>query len=271
MRFLVLSHPHDPLAHFVATAFHQSFISLGHQSTIQIQYESGYDVCLVMYAHIWYNLPKDNTYKIAYNWETLLNKKWHKKIGRTLGQFNCILEYSADNLKVHLPIKQLYCPLGYHSSFEVSTSRKDYDNVSFIGMITKRRKLIIQSIEQSLNLKVWCAHSKTDYVHSEKLGEKILNTLIHLNIHQNQEFSVFESQRVITMLLNNRCFVVSDPSCDSPLISGEHYIETNDFPKTVKYYLEHPEEREQIAQQGYEFVKTKYRLEDHIAKCLREI
>jgi len=279
MKILVIAHPHDPLAYFVATAFNQAFLSLGHTSSLLPQYELGYEVSLSMYAHTQHSFPKDKTYKIAYNWENLLHPRWRKNVKRSIADFNCIWECSQENLKVKMPIKQLVCPIGYHSSFELLPVNGCMRDISFLGYIPPKnpyRKRVVENIEKKLGTKVWCAHSLQEYVHHFNdsripIADIIHNTKIHLNIHQNPRYPMFESIRVLSFLLSNKQFVISELCCDSPLVDRKHYVETYDFVETIKYYLEHTEEREQIAQQGYDFIKDQYRLEDFVAKCLKEI
>jgi len=278
MNILVIAHPHDPLAYFVATAFHQSFLSLGYTSSILPQYEAGFDVCLVMYAHVQYNFPKDSTYKIAYNWECLPHPRWRKNVRRMAHQFNCIWECSQENLKVSLPIRHVYCPIGYHRSFEMPATVGDVRNISFLGYLPPKnpyRKRIVDSIEKELGLQIWYAKTQSEYIHHFSdsripIADIIHNTQIHLNIHQNSAYPMFESIRVLSFLLSNKKFIISENSCDSPLINKVHYVETDRFPDTIKYYLAQPEEREQIAQQGYSFISKHYRMEEHIAKALHE-
>jgi len=51
--------------------------------------------------------------------------------------------------------------------------------------------------------------------------------------------------------------LVSDPLIDpSPFVAGTHYVETTieDMPDVIRHYLDHAEERQQIARQGHDFV-----------------
>ena len=275
MKILVIAHPYDPLAYSVATAFHQSFLSIGHESTLAPQYEFGYDICLVMYAHVQYNFPRDNTYKIAYNWEDVHNPMWRKRVHRALGQFNCIFEMSKENLKVDLPIKRLHCPMGYHPSFEISYVAGSRQNVALIGYVPWKsyRHKMVETIEQKLGSKVWCVRTKDRWANAnnQHLNQIIFNTSIQLNIHRNPKYRMFEAIRVIAQELSNKCFIVSEPSVDSPLMNGQHYVETDRFADTIGFYLEHPEECSKIAQCGYDFIKSSYRLKDHLANCLKQI
>jgi len=275
MKILVVAHPDDPLTYMIANAFHQSFLSLGYTSSLLPQYESGYDVCLVMYAHVWYNFPKDNTYKIAYNWECLRNSMWCNRVHRALGQFNCIFEMSQENLKIDLPIKRLHCPMGHHSSFEIPYVVGPKQNLALVGYVSPKsyRYQVIKNTEQELGSKMWCIRTKDHWANAnnKQLNQVIFNTLIQLNIHRNPKYKMFESIRVIAQLLSNRCFVVSEPSIGSPLTSGQHYVETNDMVGAIRYYLERPEECKKIAQCGYEFIREHYRFETHVEQCLKQL
>ena len=272
MKTLVVAHPDDPLAYFIATGFCRSLISLGHRSDIKPWYETGYDLCLVMYAHVFYNFPKDNTIKIAYNWETLRIEKWRRLIHRALGQFNYILEGSKDNLNIHLPIQRLWCPIGYDTSFELTPVSGEKYQAALIGYAPKGsyRRQIINSVERK-GFRVWYVEDFNKSVHDEGLSRILHNTAVHLNIHRTPKFTMFESVRVVGMLLSNRAFVISEPSSDGFLVSGKHYVETDNFPRSVKYYLAHSEKRSRIAQEGYDYVRTNCRLEDYISACLEKI
>jgi hypothetical protein len=275
MKILVIAHPDDPLTYMIANAFHQSFLSLGCVSSLLSQYESGHDVCLVMYAHDWYNFPKDNTYKIAYNWECLQNSMWRNRVHRALGQFNCIFEMSPENLKIDLPIKRLYCPIGYHPTFEMPYVVGPKQNIALIGYVSQKshRHQVIENIERELGSKVWCIRTKDHWANAnnKQLNQVIFNTLVQLNIHRNPKYKMFESIRVIAQLISNKCFVISEPSYDSLLVNGQHYIETNDIVNTIRHYLKRPEECDQIAQQGYRFVRGQCKLETHVERCLRQL
>lgn len=282
MKILTIAHHYDPLARFIATAFQECFIELGYEAEMRSEYESGYDISFGMYAHSSYGTQNDGTYKIAYNWESLSLKMWHRRIcGGT--QFDCIWDCDENNLQYTTPGEHLCCPIGYHEKFELPQAIGPHNKIAFIGnspTSSRRRRnpnsrkwhrrRIIESIEKHTGTQVWYVEDKTKQIHTEKLSQIIHNTDVHLNIHNNPHSPMFESLRVIAMLLSNRKFVISEPSRTSPLIDKEHYIETNDF-SNVEYYLQHPEECKEIAQRGYDFIKAKYKLIDHVAECFDQL
>ena len=291
MNVLIVSSPkylNYHLAKPLVTAFQQSLLNLGYKCDVRENYVSGYDVCLVMSPEIDYNFPKDKTYKVTYNYESLRHRKCRIKINRNLKQFNCILDYNISNIQFGFPIEHLHCPIGYHPSFEMElptiqvkkypisligyVCSGDQKRDEYKGKVYRHRATIIKKIYQDLGLEVKCVRAYKDLQWSgDTLRDMIFNTDIHLNLHNTPEVMAFESDRVIRLLLCNQQFVISEKSQECPLTSGEHFVETNDIVGSIEYYLRHPEERRYIAKKGYEFIKTKYRIEECIKKCFDRI
>ena len=129
---------------------------------------------------------------------------------------------------------------------------KDID-VLFIGNILSRRREILNKIAKT--------HSLVEAigVYGDEMVDYINRAKIVLNIHSENfldtETRVFEVLACKTFLLSEKL------SEDSPFINGQHLVEVesvDDMISNISYYLGHNEEREQIAEMGYNEVVAKH-------------
>src|SRR5258706_15107614 len=77
---------------------------------------------------------------------------------------------------------------------------------------------------------------------------------IHLNIHK-ESAHLFEIVRV-SYLLANRCFVLSESGLEKEMEAqfrdGVAFCAYDELAERCRYYLDHPQERQRIAEAGFE-------------------
>ena len=117
----------------------------------------------------------------------------------------------------------------------------------FIGRSTQHRELIFDSLKHHFNF-LHIAHG----IWGEDLVKLINQAKISLNVHAEDEIS-WEPR--LQMLLACGAFVISEPVTPNCYFRpGIDYIElskSDNWSETAIYYLEHPNERQKIATNGY--------------------
>lgn len=163
-----------------------------------------------------------------------------------------------------------YClPLGYHPILGTGgqlQSGRPYD-VTFLGSMTHRRDAFFAEnapffSEHRCHLRlVPLGFAKTtqtrSYLSVEKRTELLSQSKILLNIHYSEQ-KYFEWHRILVSIANG-CGVISE-MCEGhgALVPGEHFVmvEQDQLIGACEYYLNHPAERNQIADNAFAFVKT---------------
>lgn len=285
VRILVVCSPNNHVFRPIAQACYESLLELGYDTSLANKYAPGYDAAIFM---VFYDLKEfigDDTIKIGYHMEPL---PWHKDIEdssvrdwecRFRAQFrkyDVILDSSRNNiawLGVR-GIKAHYCPLGYHKTFEVKSERKfepQYNTV-LIGARKHRRRVVVRKVNKGLRQLGLESITEFQSIYGNRLADVIHNTDIHLNIHIANQ-ACFESFRIIN-LLSNQQFVMSEPIRDNcPLLNGSHFVivQFQEIAKTIKHYLERPQERDSIAKQGYDFIRHHYLFVSHLEQVCEEV
>lgn len=124
--------------------------------------------------------------------------------------------------------------------FNKQEVKKDID-VLFVGSLTSRRKEIISKLQNITVTKAYGA----------ELSKLINRSKIVLNIHA-ENFADTET-RVFEVLGSGSFLLTEKLASENPFKDGSHLVELDihEFDKKIHYYLEHENEREKIAQQGY--------------------
>lgn len=95
-----------------------------------------------------------------------------------------------------------------------------------------------------------------------------------LNIHATR-YPTFESGRIVALGMSNGCFVITEPydPREVPFVDGQHLVvrSVKQMPKTIKHYLDHPEEAREIAERGYNYIKNNYTMTKNLKYALEEI
>ncbi|MBP1608004.1 MAG: hypothetical protein H6Q04_239 [Acidobacteria bacterium] len=154
-------------------------------------------------------------------------------------------------------IKSHFVPLGYagESQGRLLGLQRDID-VLFLGtmQVPRRRRLVSHLRRSGIEVQ-----TKGSWKSLEAWGENrtlLLNRtkiLLSLQRHPGE----FTGMRLI-LGMSNGAMVISEPiDQPDPYIPGRHYIEapTGQMPAVVRYYLEHPDERERVAMEGHRLMK----------------
>jgi len=203
-----------------------------------------------------------------------IKTRW-EEIKEEFRRYDCIFEYSScqvDFLKkngyrvVHFewgytPILDWY----QHNKDTISMVKKPL----FVAGFTDRRRELVKQLEQH-GIDLFWYHNKGL---RGKEGKLITGHAINLNIHKEERVSL-EVGRIICLSLGNRAFTLTEPYEDRvPLLNRRHLVvaKIEDFPSKIKYYLKHDKEREEIAEQGYQFVKQHYTMTQNLEKALSQL
>jgi len=265
-RILVVCPPNKIFGRF-AEACVDSLDNLGYEVVLQKEYSADFDIALFFDFYAEHNIV-DDTYKVGYNFEPLWVGRWRRQISQKQHQYDCIFDASYLNCSYSKICKpHIFCPIGYHPMFECLETVEKKEKIIFIGDLSKYRQKIIQRISTKT--------AKTVKVITGKYWQELEkdSSGIYLNIHGHRSKFIFEGARIIGVLMSNKCFVISETCKWSPLKNGIHYVEAHwsSMPEKVQYYLNNPLKREKIAQQGYDFIKTQYRFQDHIKRAMEQI
>lgn len=169
-------------------------------------------------------------------------------------------------------ITAILTPLGYAPCLETTTYNPDRDEVIdllFLGHISPKRLGFLSScadVFQRYRCKlILSALDKPRFADTpgfygdEARNKLVASSQILINIHSSDR-TYFEWHRAL-IAIANRCLFVSEPSVGfAPLVNQEHFIITDieKIAETCEYYLAHPEERKQITDRAYEFLKTNW-------------
>lgn len=168
-----------------------------------------------------------------------------------------VWDYSRQNIKMlnDMGVNNVtYCGVGYSPILEqIKPKEKDID-VLFYGSKNDRRNKILDALaERGLNVagkyNVW----------NEERDDLIARSKIILN-HHYFEAKIFEILRV-SYLLANKCFVVSESGNDKEQLdrfkNGVVFAHYDDLVEACVKYINSPDQRQTIANKGYEIMKQK--------------
>ena len=175
------------------------------------------------------------------------------------------------------------CDISYHESIGPNAifKQKNGVDVCFVGILDQHREKYLR-ILTDFKLGIWTwdianadISLKKFYkgvVYAETLVKVFKSAKIVINIHRDFEIRGG----------NYRLFEI--PACGAFQLVDEKkdigkyfeigkeivtYKDEDDLKKKVKYYLEHPEEREAIARAGYQRVKKNHTLTDRMKRILK--
>ncbi|MEY2564898.1 MAG: hypothetical protein QOH88_3091 [Verrucomicrobiota bacterium] len=170
-----------------------------------------------------------------------------------------------------LPCQLLH--LGHHAILsdrkEVAHRARDTD-ITFLGSLTPRRDQFFAEnsrffSEHHCHLRlVPLGFAKTkltkSYLSIERRNELLSQTKILLNVHYSDQ-KYFEWHRMLVGLANGCCIITETCTGYGALVPGKHFImtELEYLIPCCEYYLAHPEECEEIARQGLEFIEKELR------------
>jgi GT2 family glycosyltransferase len=163
--------------------------------------------------------------------------------------------------------------LGYNpilaAPARIGHAERAYD-ITFLGSMTARRDRFFAEhadffSQHRCHLRlVPLGFAKTkatrSYLSVERRNELLSNSKILLNVHYSDQ-KYFEWHRMLVGLANGCCIITETCIGYGALQPGRHFImaEPEYLVSCCQYYLVHPEECEQIARQGLEFIETQLR------------
>jgi glycosyltransferase involved in cell wall biosynthesis len=175
--------------------------------------------------------------------------------------------------------------LGYHPILahrENRLHRERNIDITFLGSLTPRRDHFFAEnadffSQHHCHLRlVPLGFAKTkltkSYLSIERRNELLSQTKILLNLHYSEQ-KYFEWHRMLVGLANGCCLITESCKGYGALEPGKHFImvEPDYLIPCCEYYLAHPEECEEIARQGLEFVQTELRQGQACAAFLQHV
>jgi tetratricopeptide (TPR) repeat protein len=182
-----------------------------------------------------------------------------------------VWDYSLANIE---QLRQLgihhvaHVPVGYVPEMTCISPAVERDiDVLFYGSLNERRQLILEALEEKgVTVKVLFE------VYGAERDAYIARSKIVLNLHF-YEAKVFEIVR-ISYLLSNRVFVISERGCcpeeEAYFAEGLVFADYDHLVKTCIDYLQQPEQRDFIAQKGFELMQA-CRESDYLAQGIEAI
>lgn len=263
---------------------------LGDKDDIR-EYAKDIDVAVVLTPFDYLDIHKllPSARKVMYQLETMpwpelvhykRRKDWKwDKLQKLIPLYDVIWEHDQGAIKHHwcwFPQRPVFhMPIGYSPVFELEKKVKKRQTALFIGSSTghrrqKHRDRALRGIRGKLGKHEFQIITGR---YGDKARQAAMNAMVNINIHQGK-IPCFESLRVVSILLSNRCFVITEP-CKymEPFEHLEHLVVAppHEMAAEIKYYWETPWERERIANNGYEFIKNHYTMTDNLGKVIKEL
>ena len=148
-------------------------------------------------------------------------------------------------------------------------------DVLFYGSMNERRINVVNSIK-SAGINIYCPNQplSNDYPHNVFGKEKDIliekSKIIILSIYYEKSI---EFPRSVYCLSKKKC-IIADSWGDNYKLS-EYFenvfpvVKTDDLIETIKYYLKNENKRKELEENGYAFVKQKYKIENYINPILK--
>ena len=141
--------------------------------------------------------------------------------------------------------------------------KKDID-ILFVGTLLPRRQQIISELANNFSVTTYS-------IFGQDMVKLINRAKITLNIH-GEKF--LDTETRVYETLGCQGFLITEKlSPESPFTSKVHLVETEnteDLQQQLKYYLEHSQERDKIAQAGYQEIVT-FHTFDQRAKQIKQV
>jgi hypothetical protein len=261
MRFAVTivsppNYPHTEATREVAESIYHGLVALGHDAILTARTDCSGRRHIVLCPHL---LPHVQTPlaagSILYNLEQI-GPGGAGMQPRLLDLFrrHPVWDYSRRNIEElsRLGIRDVrHLPIGYVPQLSrIPRDEEDID-VLFYGSLNDRRQAILSPLRMR-GVKVEAAFG----VYGSQRDRLIARAKIVLNLHY-YESKVFEVARVSYLLANER-FVVCERGCDAAedaeFAQGVVFADYGDLVEACVAYLGRPDERQRIAQAGFELM-----------------
>jgi hypothetical protein len=172
-----------------------------------------------------------------------------------LKQAALIWDYSPANLafleRSNLKGRARFLPPGYHRSLEQFTLAEPLDiDVLFYGSPSERRARVIEQL-RAAGVNVVTLFG----VYGERLHDHLRRAKIVLNVHGMDNLSVLETVR-LSLLLANRCFVVSEVGDYNPYGDGLVFAEYDQLAQTcLRWLRQTPDARRAVTERGHAAIR----------------
>jgi hypothetical protein len=166
-------------------------------------------------------------------------------------------------------VQSEFVPLGYSPQVHGKDLRLERNiDVLFLGqMVRRRKKLVAQIAQAGVTMRAegsWSSPATWGQNRTELLNR----TTILLNLSRFP--GEFAGLRLILGMCNG-AMVISEPMYrPDPFVPGEHYIEAaaGQMPQVIRYYLDHPAERQKIVEQARRFVTQELTLQRSLQRIM---
>lgn len=273
---LVYAKQFDNIHRLLVKAFEDVLNEMGHEVSINYVPNADNSDVEINFYPLYYDIfekKKNKTY-IMLQMEQLVNTKkemtW--QLEYTIKRLQCydiVWDVFYDFHKKLYKIteaKAMKFTLGYHKFFDRHNLdiKKEYD-ASFIGRQSPKRSKALRSLKQF------------DFFQTQKVSEserfKIINkSKININLHNHNHF-LLETLRVVTFTMSNRGLVLTENFAgDDELKKYDCLVvaRKEDFPYRIKDLLKTPGRMDEIAQNGYNYVRRYRTLKKSITKCIKD-
>lgn len=253
------NYTHSRAFHEVALSLRDAFHALGHKCVVATDFGAIQgDEVIVLGANLLPAGMKLPPKFVIYNLEQVSSEStWMSAGYLELLRANRVWDYSVANTAAlaEMGIHATTLEIGYMpalTSMSIS-ARRDID-VSFIGSMNDRRKLVLQEI---------AAKKKNVFagfdLYGAKRDEVLARSKIVINIHF-YEAKVFEIVRCSYLMANRLC-VVSESGADRALEAsigdGVAFAPYEELAETCIRLLEDNQERQRIAMRGFDWFRAR--------------
>lgn len=188
-----------------------------------------------------------------------------------------IIEPSIEHFektKSLIDIPVIHMNTGYHSDLTLVKENKrsyinDWDIFCLDNTILYRDKLY----QELYNCGIKSSYG-TRVVHSQKIADYSYNSKICLCVHAYGPGSFCPEWKAIFTFMANKGFVILEKNNYPYLEDGKHWVMfdgVEELKEKVQYYLNHQEEREEIAENGYSYIVNNLKFETYVKNTLQEL
>lgn len=252
-----VGYPHSPGAfQEVADSLNAAFLELHHECSVVTVQPASEENVVILGANLLTHYPP--AHWIIYNLEQMTaNSSWITNWYIDLLRLHPVWDYSPSNIFElgKLGIHALLLPIGYSPCLTRIPNLEDENwlndkplDVLMYGSMNERRQKIFDELKEVCN-----AHWAFG-VYGAKRDELIARAKLVVNIHF-YESKVFEIVRCSYLLSNKKCIVSErglDLELEDKFKDGIVFCDYQDIAKTCRELIDNPEERNEIAQKGFE-------------------
>lgn len=216
--------------------------------------------------------------RLYFNVDPLKGKNLEQPV---VHEISAILDYCGQNKAIWTkngwdPRKVVHCGMGYHSTYERHVcrepSRFEPDGIHLMADVTKARRRDVVRLLGAEGVEV---NHRTFGDDRQGALAFVASPGVHLNVQRHHRISTFGWIRILMFHLMARSFVLSEELGWYPdgFESGRHWVVApfESLPEVAERWLARPDERREIGEAGYQFMKRHHRLETQLPAALKKI